>query len=70
MIHETYNDLINRCNVSGQLIQQLFFLNRYNGSGRKIVSLVVSEDLFLKRIISLTIFKLIHLAKSLLQRAH
>jgi hypothetical protein len=31
-IHETYNDLINRYNVSAQLIQRLFFLNRYNGS--------------------------------------
>jgi hypothetical protein len=45
-IHETYNDLMNRYNVSAQLIQQLFFLNRYNGSGLKIVSLAVSEDLF------------------------
>jgi hypothetical protein len=43
MIHETYNDLINYYNVSGLLIQRLFFLNRYNSSGRKIVS---SEDLF------------------------
>ena len=42
-IHETYNDLINRYNVSTQLIQLLFFLNRYNGSDRKIVS---SEILF------------------------
>jgi hypothetical protein len=29
-IHETYNDSMNRYNVSAQLIQQLFFLNRYN----------------------------------------
>jgi hypothetical protein len=45
-IHETYNDWMNRFNVSAQLIQRLFFLNRYNGSGRKIVSSAVSEDLF------------------------
>jgi hypothetical protein len=32
MIYETYNDLINRYNVSAQLIQRLFFLNRYNDS--------------------------------------
>jgi hypothetical protein len=31
-IHETYNDLMNRYNVSAQLIQRLFFLNRYNDS--------------------------------------
>jgi hypothetical protein len=31
-IHETYNDLMNRYNVSVQLIQRLFFLNRYNDS--------------------------------------
>jgi hypothetical protein len=31
-IHEMYNDLMNRYNVSAQLIQQLFFLNRYNNS--------------------------------------
>jgi hypothetical protein len=30
-IHETYNDWINRYNISAQLIQRLFFLNRYNG---------------------------------------
>jgi hypothetical protein len=29
-IHETYNDLMNRYNVSAQLIQRLFFLNCYN----------------------------------------
>jgi hypothetical protein len=53
IIHEMYNDLMNRYNVSSQLIQRLFFLNRYNdslnrynGSGRKIVSSAVSEDLF------------------------
>jgi hypothetical protein len=46
MIHETYNDLMNRYNVSAQLIQRLFFLNLYNGSGQKIVSSAVSEDLF------------------------
>jgi hypothetical protein len=52
-IHETYNDLMNRYNISAQLIQRLFFLNRYNdssncynGSGRKIVSSAVSENLF------------------------
>jgi hypothetical protein len=32
MIHETYNDSVNRYNVSAQLIQRLFFLNRYNDS--------------------------------------
>jgi hypothetical protein len=32
MIHETYNDLMNRYNVSAQLIQRLLFLNRYNDS--------------------------------------
>jgi hypothetical protein len=32
MIHETYNDLMNRYNVSAQLIQLLFFRNRYNDS--------------------------------------
>jgi hypothetical protein len=31
-IHETYNDLMNYYNVSAQLIQRLFFLNRYNDS--------------------------------------
>jgi hypothetical protein len=31
-IWETYNDLINRYNVSVQLIQRLFFPNRYNDS--------------------------------------
>jgi hypothetical protein len=51
-IHETYNNLINRCNVLAQLIQRLFFLNRYNGSSRKIVFLVISEDLFLKDYLS------------------
>jgi hypothetical protein len=45
-IHEMYNDLMNRYNVSAQLIQWLFFLNRYNVSGQKIVSSAVSEDLF------------------------
>jgi hypothetical protein len=34
-IYETYNDLMNRYNVSAQLIQRLFFLNRYNGSDQK-----------------------------------
>jgi hypothetical protein len=43
MIHEMYNDLINRYNVSAQLIQRLFFLNCYNDLDRKIVS---SADLF------------------------
>jgi hypothetical protein len=32
MIHETYNDLMNHYNISAQLIQRLFFLNRYNDS--------------------------------------
>jgi hypothetical protein len=32
MIHETYNDSVNRYNVSAQLIQRLLFLNRYNDS--------------------------------------
>jgi hypothetical protein len=45
-IHETYNDLMNCYNVSAQLIQRLFFLNCYNGSGRAIVSSAISEDLF------------------------
>jgi glucuronate isomerase len=31
-IHETYNDLMNRYNISAKLIQRLFFLNRYNDS--------------------------------------
>jgi hypothetical protein len=31
-IHETYNNVMNRYNVSAQLIQRLFFLNRYNDS--------------------------------------
>jgi hypothetical protein len=31
-IHETYNDWMNRYNVSAQLIKQLFFLNCYNDS--------------------------------------
>jgi hypothetical protein len=31
-IYETYNDSVNRYNVSAQLIQRLFFLNRYNDS--------------------------------------
>jgi hypothetical protein len=31
-IYETYNDLVNRYNVSAKLIQRLFFLNRYNDS--------------------------------------
>jgi hypothetical protein len=44
-IHEMYNDLMNRYNVSAQLIQWIFFLNRYNDY-RKIVSSAVSEDLF------------------------
>jgi hypothetical protein len=30
MIHETYNNSMNRYNVSAQLIQRLLFLNRYN----------------------------------------
>jgi hypothetical protein len=34
-IYETYNDSVNHYNVLAQLIQRLFFLNRYNGSGRK-----------------------------------
>jgi hypothetical protein len=37
IIHEIYNDLMNRYNVLAQLIQRLFFLNRYNGSDRKII---------------------------------
>jgi hypothetical protein len=32
MIHEMYNDWMNRYNVSTQLIQWLFFLNRNNDS--------------------------------------
>jgi hypothetical protein len=32
MIYEMYNDSVNRYNVSAQLIQRLFFLNRYNDS--------------------------------------
>jgi hypothetical protein len=31
-IYETYNDSMNRYNVSAKLIQRLFFLNRYNDS--------------------------------------
>jgi hypothetical protein len=31
-VYETYNDSVNRYNVSAQLIQRLFFLNRYNDS--------------------------------------
>jgi hypothetical protein len=52
-IHEMYNDLMNRYNVSAQLIQRLFFLNRYNDSqtvitvsDRKIVFPAVLENLF------------------------
>jgi hypothetical protein len=31
-IWEMYNDLINHYNISAQLIQRLFFQNRYNDS--------------------------------------
>jgi hypothetical protein len=51
-IYETYNDSVNRYNVSAQLIQRLFFLNRYNDSQTVITVQAensfsaVSEDLF------------------------
>jgi hypothetical protein len=43
-IHETYNNLMNRYNVSAQLIQRLFFLNRYNDS--QTVIIVQAENSF------------------------
>jgi hypothetical protein len=48
-IHETYNDLMNRYNVSAQLIQRLFFLNRYNGSGRKKKILQLFQKIYFKK---------------------
>jgi hypothetical protein len=44
MIYETYNDSVNRYNVLAQLIQRLFFLNRYNDS--QIVITVQAENSF------------------------
>jgi hypothetical protein len=44
MIYETYNDSVNRYNISAQLIQRLFFLNRYNDS--QIVITVQAENSF------------------------
>jgi hypothetical protein len=32
IVYETYNDSVNRYNVSAKLIQRLFFLNCYNDS--------------------------------------
>jgi hypothetical protein len=43
-IYEMYNDSLNRYNVSAQLIQRLFFLNRYNDS--QIVITVQAENIF------------------------
>jgi hypothetical protein len=43
-IYETYNDLVNRYNVSAKLIQRLFFLNRYNDS--QTVITVQAENSF------------------------
>jgi hypothetical protein len=78
MIHETYNDLMNRYNVSAQLIQRLFFLNRYNDS-QTVITVQAENSFFscfrisiLKSITSLTdvCMKNLHLAKSLLQRVY
>jgi hypothetical protein len=75
-IYETYNDSVNRYNVSAQLIQRLFFLNRYNDS--QTVITVQAENSFFsyfRRSIlkesSLTdcMYK-IYLTKSLLQRVY
>jgi hypothetical protein len=44
MIYETYNNSVNRYNVSAQLIQWLFFLNRYNDS--QTVITVQAENSF------------------------
>jgi hypothetical protein len=44
MIYETYNDSVNHYNVSAQLIQRLFFLNRYNDS--QTVITVQAENSF------------------------
>jgi hypothetical protein len=43
-IYETYNDSVNRYNVSAQLIQRLLFLNRYNDS--QTVITVQAENSF------------------------
>jgi hypothetical protein len=43
-IHEMYNDSINRYNISAQMIQRLFFLNRYNDS--QTVITVQAENKF------------------------
>jgi hypothetical protein len=43
-IYEMYNDSVNRYNISAQLIQRLFFLNRYNDS--QTVITVQAENSF------------------------
>jgi hypothetical protein len=43
-VYETYNDSVNRYNVSAQSIQRLFFLNRYNDS--QTVMTVQAENNF------------------------
>jgi hypothetical protein len=45
MIHETYNDLMNRYNVLAQLIQRLFFLNHYNDS-QTIIAVQAENSFF------------------------
>jgi hypothetical protein len=44
-IYETYNDSVNRYNVSAQLIQQLFFLNRYNDS-QTVITVQAENNFF------------------------
>jgi hypothetical protein len=75
MIYETYNDSVNRYNVSAQSIQRLFFLSRYNDS-QTVITVHAENNLFsclsiLKwSPISLIDIYKIYLAKSLLQRAY
>jgi hypothetical protein len=44
MIYKTYNNSVNRYNVSTKLIQRLFFLNRYNNS--QTIIMVHAENSF------------------------
>jgi hypothetical protein len=44
-VYETYNDSVNRYNVSAQLIQRLFFLNRYNDS-QTVITIQAENSFF------------------------
>jgi hypothetical protein len=76
MIYETYNDSVNRYNVSAQSDPTIILSKSLNDS--QIVIMAQAENNFLhlfhkiyfKRITSLTDYYSIHLAKSLLHRAY